>query len=116
MCDYLRSLLAPFTAPELVAAAKVIGEDKHISYRPFDVLMMPTPSHCGRVVLLGDAAHSSTPQMTSGGGMAIEDALVLAAGHWPQTDHRALGRPSNHEGRAGPERENHSSNHRSPSR
>ncbi|WP_321576390.1 FAD-dependent monooxygenase [Bradyrhizobium barranii] len=79
-------LLAPFTAPELVAAAKVIGEDKHISYRPFhlhsyrpfDVLMMPAPWHRGRVVLLGDAAHSLTPQMTSGGGMAIEDALVLA--------------------------------------
>ncbi|WP_275949094.1 MULTISPECIES: FAD-dependent monooxygenase [Bradyrhizobium] len=39
---------------------------------------MPAPWHRGRVVLLGDAAHSLTPQMTSGGGMAIEDALVLA--------------------------------------
>ena len=78
VCDYLRNLLAPFTAPELVAAAKMIGEDKHISYRPFDVLMMPAPWHRGRVVLLGDAAHSLTPQMTSGGGMAIEDALVLS--------------------------------------
>ncbi|XUJ37104.1 FAD-dependent monooxygenase [Bradyrhizobium japonicum] len=56
----------------------MIGEDKHISYRPFDVLMMPAPWHRGRVVLLGDAAHSLMPQMTSGGGMAIEDALVLA--------------------------------------
>ncbi|WP_375779390.1 FAD-dependent oxidoreductase [Bradyrhizobium sp. ma5] len=78
VCDYLRNLLAPFTAPELVEAAKMIGEDKHISYRPFDVLMMPAPWHRGRVVLLGDAAHSLTPQMTSGGGMAIEDALVLS--------------------------------------
>ncbi|WP_176422283.1 FAD-dependent oxidoreductase [Bradyrhizobium sp. 2S1] len=78
VCDYLRNLLAPFTAPELVAAANMVGEDKHISYRPFDVLMMPAPWHRGRVVLLGDAAHSLTPQMTSGGGMAIEDALVLS--------------------------------------
>jgi 2-polyprenyl-6-methoxyphenol hydroxylase-like FAD-dependent oxidoreductase len=78
VCDYLRNLLAPFTAPELVKAAQMIGEDKHISYRPFDVLMMPTPWHRGRVVLLGDSAHSLTPQMTSGGGMAIEDALVLS--------------------------------------
>ncbi|WP_338830705.1 hypothetical protein [Bradyrhizobium sp. 27S5] len=29
VCDYLRKLLAPFTAPELVAAAKVIGRQAH---------------------------------------------------------------------------------------
>jgi 2-polyprenyl-6-methoxyphenol hydroxylase-like FAD-dependent oxidoreductase len=32
----------------------------------------------GRVVLIGDAAHASSPSMASGGGMAMEDALVLA--------------------------------------
>jgi 2-polyprenyl-6-methoxyphenol hydroxylase-like FAD-dependent oxidoreductase len=32
----------------------------------------------GRVVLLGDAAHPSTPNLGQGGGMAIEDAVVLA--------------------------------------
>jgi 2-polyprenyl-6-methoxyphenol hydroxylase-like FAD-dependent oxidoreductase len=78
VCGYLRSLLKPFTAPELVAAAEMVDETRHISYRPFDVLLMPSPWHCGRVVLLGDSAHSLTPQLTSGGGMAIEDALVLA--------------------------------------
>jgi 2-polyprenyl-6-methoxyphenol hydroxylase-like FAD-dependent oxidoreductase len=31
-----------------------------------------------RVVLLGDAAHACTPNLGQGGGMAIEDALVLA--------------------------------------
>jgi 2-polyprenyl-6-methoxyphenol hydroxylase-like FAD-dependent oxidoreductase len=39
---------------------------------------MPTPWHRGRVVLIGDAAHSLTPQMTSGGGLALEDAVVLS--------------------------------------
>ena len=29
------------------------------------------------MVLIGDAAHSMTPHLTSGGGMAIEDAVVL---------------------------------------
>jgi 2-polyprenyl-6-methoxyphenol hydroxylase-like FAD-dependent oxidoreductase len=29
-------------------------------------------------VLIGDAAHSLTPQMTSGGGLALEDAVVLS--------------------------------------
>jgi len=32
----------------------------------------------GRVVLIGDAAHASSPMMGQGGSMAMEDALVLA--------------------------------------
>ncbi len=32
----------------------------------------------GRVTLLGDAAHACTPNLGQGGGMALEDALVLA--------------------------------------
>lgn len=32
----------------------------------------------GRVVLLGDSAHPTLPYLTQGGGMAIEDAVVLA--------------------------------------
>jgi 2-polyprenyl-6-methoxyphenol hydroxylase-like FAD-dependent oxidoreductase len=32
----------------------------------------------GRVALLGDAAHPTTPNLGQGGGMAIEDAVVLA--------------------------------------
>jgi 2-polyprenyl-6-methoxyphenol hydroxylase-like FAD-dependent oxidoreductase len=33
----------------------------------------------GRVILVGDAAHASSPMMGQGGSMAIEDAVVLAA-------------------------------------
>jgi 2-polyprenyl-6-methoxyphenol hydroxylase-like FAD-dependent oxidoreductase len=33
--------------------------------------------HRGRVVLIGDAAHASSPMMGQGGGMAVEDAYVL---------------------------------------
>lgn len=32
----------------------------------------------GRITLLGDAAHPCTPNLGQGGGMALEDALVLA--------------------------------------
>lgn len=70
--------MAPFSAPELVETADTVNEASPISYRPFDVLMMPRPWHRGRVVLIGDAVHSMSPQLTSGGGMAIEDAIVLA--------------------------------------
>ena len=34
--------------------------------------------HIGRVVLVGDAAHASSPMMGQGGCMAMEDACVLA--------------------------------------
>ncbi len=34
--------------------------------------------HTGRVVLIGDAAHASSPMMGQGGSLAMEDAWVLA--------------------------------------
>jgi 2-polyprenyl-6-methoxyphenol hydroxylase-like FAD-dependent oxidoreductase len=76
--DALAERLSAFEVPELEAAVAAIHDGHHISFRPFDVLLMPQPWHRGRVVLLGDAAHSLTPQLTSGGGMAVEDAVVLA--------------------------------------
>ena len=33
--------------------------------------------HLGRVVLVGDAAHASSPMMGQGGCMAMEDACAL---------------------------------------
>ncbi|KAL1865054.1 hypothetical protein Daus18300_007401 [Diaporthe australafricana] len=40
---------------------------------------IPAPSYCaGPVCLLGDAAHATTPWLGSGGGMSIEDALILS--------------------------------------
>jgi 2-polyprenyl-6-methoxyphenol hydroxylase-like FAD-dependent oxidoreductase len=41
-------------------------------------LLAPLPWHRGRVVLIGDAVHASTPQLAMGAGLAIEDSLVLA--------------------------------------
>jgi 2-polyprenyl-6-methoxyphenol hydroxylase-like FAD-dependent oxidoreductase len=39
---------------------------------------MPAPWHRGRVVLIGDAAHTAPPQLASGATIAIEDAIVLS--------------------------------------
>ena len=39
---------------------------------------MPAPWHRGRVALIGDAVHATTPHMASGAGLAVEDGLVLA--------------------------------------
>ncbi len=40
--------------------------------------MLPSPWYRGRVLLIGDAAHTTTPHLGQGAGMAIEDAVVLA--------------------------------------
>jgi 2-polyprenyl-6-methoxyphenol hydroxylase-like FAD-dependent oxidoreductase len=76
--ELLRQRLAGFSAPEVVEAAARIDGTRHISYRPFDILLMPMPWFKGRAVLVGDAAHSLTPHLTSGGGLALEDAAVLS--------------------------------------
>jgi 2-polyprenyl-6-methoxyphenol hydroxylase-like FAD-dependent oxidoreductase len=49
-----------------------------VNYRPLEVLLLPAPWYRGRVVLIGDAAHATTPHLASGAGMAIEDGIVLA--------------------------------------
>ena len=38
---------------------------------------MPAPWYNNRVVVLGDAAHTTIPQLGSGAALAIEDAVVL---------------------------------------
>lgn len=55
-----------------------IREDTEIAYRPLESFDLPGPWHRGRVILIGDAAHPTTPQLASGAGIAVEDALVLA--------------------------------------
>ena len=55
-----------------------ITPDTEIVYRPLEVVQLPAPWHRGRVVLIGDAAHASTPHLGQGAAMAIEDAVVLA--------------------------------------
>lgn len=55
-----------------------LGASARINYRPLEKLLLPQPWHRGRAVLIGDAAHATTPHLASGAGLAVEDALVLA--------------------------------------
>ena len=40
--------------------------------------MLPRPWSVGRMVLIGDAVHATTPHLASGACIGIEDAIVLA--------------------------------------
>lgn len=75
--ETLRQMLAPFGG--------IVGEirdglnaSSRILYRPFFSLLAPPPWHRGRVVIIGDAAHATTPHLASGAGIGVEDAIVLA--------------------------------------
>jgi 2-polyprenyl-6-methoxyphenol hydroxylase-like FAD-dependent oxidoreductase len=73
----LRGLLAEFGGI-LGRAREEVRSPERIICRPVFSMLMPPPWHRGRVVLIGDAAHATTPQLASGATIAIEDAVVLA--------------------------------------
>ena len=74
----LGDLIAPFTAPPMQFAKDRLGEDSHTVYRPLESLLLPRPWSKGRIVLIGDAAHATTPHLASGACIGVEDAIVLA--------------------------------------
>ncbi|AEI82783.1 monooxygenase FAD-binding protein (plasmid) [Cupriavidus necator N-1] len=49
-----------------------------VLYTAVEEVAAPLPWHHGRVIMIGDAAHASTPFMGQGGAMALEDAVLLA--------------------------------------
>ena len=55
-----------------------ITDDQGVVYRPLEWLLLESAWHRGRVTLLGDAVHATTPHLGQGAGLAIEDSLVLA--------------------------------------
>jgi 2-polyprenyl-6-methoxyphenol hydroxylase-like FAD-dependent oxidoreductase len=75
--EHVRALLAPFGGV-VPAVRDGITDPAQINYRPLEWLLLSKPWHVGRVVLIGDAAHATTPHMASGAGLAAEDGLVLA--------------------------------------
>ena len=55
-----------------------LNPQSRIVYRPFWAVLVPPAWHRGRVVMIGDAVHATTPHLASGAGIGIEDAIVLA--------------------------------------
>lgn len=74
--ELLAQLMAPFGG--------VLGElrdglqrNSSIIVRPLEAVLLPQPWYKGNILLMGDAAHATTPHLASGAGMAVEDGLVL---------------------------------------
>lgn len=58
-------------------ARQRMTDPEKIDRRVLQALLVPPPWYRGRVLLIGDAAHSTTPHLASGAAIAIEDAVVL---------------------------------------
>lgn len=73
----MRARFSEFAAPakpfldDLTASSEVL-------FTAVEEVVLPTPWHRGRIQLIGDAAHASTPFMGQGGAMAMQDAIVLS--------------------------------------
>jgi 2-polyprenyl-6-methoxyphenol hydroxylase-like FAD-dependent oxidoreductase len=55
-----------------------IRRPEDVVYKPLETLLVPPPWYRGRVLLIGDAAHTTTPHHAQGAAMAVEDAVVLS--------------------------------------
>ncbi|WP_344247983.1 FAD-dependent monooxygenase [Isoptericola hypogeus] len=55
-----------------------LTDDTRINYARFESHVVDAPWHRGRVVLVGDAAHSCPPTVAQGAAQGLEDAAVLA--------------------------------------
>jgi 2-polyprenyl-6-methoxyphenol hydroxylase-like FAD-dependent oxidoreductase len=77
LAEAMRAQLADFGG--LVAQARErVTREEQVVCRPAEALLVPPPWYRERVVLIGDAAHATTPHLASGALIAIEDAVVLA--------------------------------------
>ncbi|GAA5162245.1 FAD-dependent oxidoreductase [Amycolatopsis dongchuanensis] len=56
---------------------ETLTDPSRVNYTWFETHVLPPPWHRGRVVLIGDAAHSCPPTLAQGGAQALEDAAVL---------------------------------------
>ena len=76
--EMVKRVLDKFSAPPIVALRRRLNVNSTLICRPFHWILMPRPWFRGRTLLIGDAAHATTAHIGMGGGMAVEDAVVIA--------------------------------------
>jgi 2-polyprenyl-6-methoxyphenol hydroxylase-like FAD-dependent oxidoreductase len=78
LAELFRERLAEFGGPVAEVRDRYVVDPAQVVVRPVESLLVPPPWHRGRIVLIGDAAHATSPHVGQGGAMAMEDAIVLA--------------------------------------
>ncbi|MFN8355058.1 MAG: FAD-dependent monooxygenase [Spirosomataceae bacterium] len=77
LVDKLKAYMSAYPIPMVQELIPQVTDAKLVNYRTLETLKMPAPWYKNRVVVLGDAAHTTIPQLGSGAALAIEDAVVL---------------------------------------
>ncbi len=77
MIEKLKGYMSAFPVAMVQELIPQVTDAKLVNYRWMETLKIPAPWYKGRVVVLGDAAHATIPQLGSGAALAIEDAVVL---------------------------------------
>jgi 2-polyprenyl-6-methoxyphenol hydroxylase-like FAD-dependent oxidoreductase len=73
----MREHLAPFGG-RVAEYREQITDPAQVVYRPVENILVPGPWYRGRALLIGDAAHGTSPHAGQGAAQAIEDGVVLA--------------------------------------
>ena len=76
LAEAYRERLAPFGGPVAEVRDRYITDASEVNYRPFETFLVPPPWYRGRIVLIGDAAHSMTAHVAQGAAMAISASAV----------------------------------------
>jgi 2-polyprenyl-6-methoxyphenol hydroxylase-like FAD-dependent oxidoreductase len=77
LAELMRERLAEYGGP-IGEVRDQITDDAQVVVREVETILVPKPWYRGRVVLIGDAAHATSPHVGQGAAQAIEDAVVLA--------------------------------------
>lgn len=84
-----------FAKPVPTILDEILSSGERPYFSPIEEVVQDPWVH-GGVVLVGDAAHATSPNMAEGAGMALEDAIVLAqtvASGLPLAEYEARRRP-----------------------
>lgn len=73
----MRQRLEGFAGPIARLRDQIVDDDA-VVLRPIEAILLPQPWYKGRIVLLGDAVHGTSPHAGQGAAQALDDGIVLA--------------------------------------
>jgi 2-polyprenyl-6-methoxyphenol hydroxylase-like FAD-dependent oxidoreductase len=76
LADLMRQRLSGYRGIVAELRGQIV-DPAGVVYKPMEALLLPAPWYKGRVIIIGDAAHATTPHLAQGAAMAIEDAVLL---------------------------------------
>lgn len=73
----MKRLLSCFSSPILQQVKDGLSDNSNPIFRPLAGMLLPRPWNVGRVMLMGDAVHATTPHLGAGACISMEDGIVL---------------------------------------